>query len=251
MGKMAGRFEYVKAMGAGTLLAGLVGTSVLDHPAIAQAPAPLRQTEPIPRAPKAVPDPAQPALVGPTEVIPRRYKSWSLFLICGPGWILRNKDEGVSRLYQEFEAFGDAIGRDNVAIWFWKSQGAPTADNVDVGRSAGYCEKYNLLPSGTPQVLVTTRFPDDPGEGDKYVVSLNGLSPSESANALDKLTDQLMQSGLNQKNLDNAAFWNGLLSASGTALSAAGCYLNKVSISLHTGVINAEVGHSGTESCSP
>jgi hypothetical protein len=44
-----------------------------------------------------------------------------------------------------------------------------------------------------------SNYPDDPGEGDKFVVSLNDLSASESAGALDKITDQLMQSGLDQE----------------------------------------------------
>jgi hypothetical protein len=195
--------------------------------------------------------PSQPSgsEVYPTEAISHEFKSWSLFLICGPGWILRNKDEGVRLLYEDFKAFGDAIGPNNVAVWFWKKTGAPTADNVDVDRSARYCQKYHLLPSDTPQLLVTTHFPDDPGEGDKFVVSLRGLSASEGANALDKITDQLMQSGLSQKSLDRNAFWSSLWSASGVALSAAGCYLNKVSISMHTGIFNAEISHSEEQSC--
>ncbi len=236
---------YTRVIGAGALIAGLSGLFVPDDPAVAQFPAPVGPSEAIPRV---IPREAA-ADVGPTEVIPREFKSWSLFLVCSPGWILHNKDTGVSDLYHDFETFGDAIGSDNVAIWFWKHKGPPTVDNVDLNRSAKYCRKYHLLPSSTPQVLVTTHYPDDPGEGDKFVVGLNGLDASDSADALDKITDQLMQSGLNQKNLDRAAFWRDVWSASGTALSAVGCYLNKVSISIHTGALNAEIGHSENESC--
>lgn len=244
---MTSRRYYSRVIGASALLAGLSGSIALDNLAIAQRPATVGPTEAIPR----VVSPGAPASVRPTEAIPREFKSWSLFLVCGPGWILRNKDEGVSELYQDFETFGAAIGPDNVAIWFWKQkkEGLQTADNIDLDRSSRYCEKYHLLPSSTPLVLVTTHYPDDPGEGDKFVVSLNDLSASESAGALDKITDQLMQSGLDQRNIDSAAFWRAVWSASATALSAAGCYLNKVSISIHTVVLNAEISHSEQESC--
>ena len=112
----------------------------------------------------------------PTTEIPRSYKSWSLFLICNPAWIVENGDKGIEELFDRYKAFGEAIGPNNLAIWFWKKPDvAPTSDSTDVSRSAVYCEKYKLLPSESPHVLVTTQHPDDQDPGDRFVVSLNGL----------------------------------------------------------------------------
>src|SRR5262245_2609085 len=75
----------------------------------------------------------------PTTEIPRSYKSWSLFLVCNPAWIVKNGDRGLTELYYQFKAFGDVIGDKNLAIWFWKErrpEGEGMADNTDIGRSA-------------------------------------------------------------------------------------------------------------------
>jgi hypothetical protein len=132
--------------------------------------------------------------VSPTEQIPRNYKTWSLFLVCSPGWILENEksdmlNEGKETvdLYKQFLAFGDAIGPENVAIWFWKEFAAkPRVQNIDVKRSAEYCEKYGMLPSESPQILVTTHYPDDSGLGNYFVLKLNRLDVESSTYALDK-----------------------------------------------------------------
>lgn len=188
--------------------------------------------------------------IGSTDEIPRNYKTWSLFLICAPGWISQNGDTGIRDLYTKFLAFGDAIGTENVAIWFWKQATGPrTAENTNLGRSAKYCHKYKMLPSDSPQILVTTHYPDDPGLGNYFVVKLNGLDAADSASALDKLTDEITTTGLTQKPIDEPEFWHKILTGSIAALSSAGCYFKKVSISLHTGVLNANIGHSGKASC--
>ncbi len=99
--------------------------------------------------------------VTPTIAIPKNHSTWSLFLVCNPAWILQNGDQGIAELFKQYKAFGDAIGPNNLAIWFWKKPGTPTADNTDVSRSSTYCERYKLLPSESPHVLVTTSYPDD------------------------------------------------------------------------------------------
>lgn len=182
----------------------------------------------------------------PTEEIPHDFSSWSLFLVCNPAWIIRSGDTGVRELYGEFSAFGRSIGDNNVAVWFWKNPKlAETANNTDIERSITYCKKYKLLPSEGPHVLVTTGHPDDPNPGDRVVVRLNGLAANESVQVLAKLADQLVVTKLSQTDLDaQQNGWPRVLDAIYAAVAASGCYFNKVSFSLKTGVINAEIGHS-------
>src|SRR5262245_25401364 len=94
-------------------------------------------------------------LVSPTAQIPRgTYKTWSLFLICNPDWVAPEKSTDLANLYRRFKSFGDAIGRDNLAVWFWKHQ-APESDprlaeNIDVARSAEFCGTIGRAPSQGP-----------------------------------------------------------------------------------------------------
>ena len=183
--------------------------------------------------------------VTPTVEIPHAYSSWSLFLVCNPAWINENGDKGVAELFNQYRAFGRAIGPKNLAIWFWKKPATKaTADNTDVERSSSYCEDYKLLPSEGPHVLVTTRYPNDPDPGERFIVRLNGLNAHDSALALTKLADQLVVTGLDQTGLDASVGWRKVYTAIGSAISATGCYFNKVSFSLRTGVINAEIEHA-------
>ena len=55
--------------------------------------------------------------VTPTVEIPHDYSSWSLFLVCNPAWINENGDKGVAELFNQYRAFGRAIGPKNLAIW--------------------------------------------------------------------------------------------------------------------------------------
>lgn len=187
--------------------------------------------------------------VNPLQEIPRSYQSWSLFLVCNPAWILENGDRGVSDLFRAYKAFGQAIGPKNLAIWFWKAPAmTPTLDNTDIGRMSEYCQKYQLTPSDTPQVVATTRHPDEPELGDRVVANLNG-NAANSARALADLTDQLLKTGLDQSGLDDSDRWRRVVTAGSAALSSAACYFNKVSISVKTGAINAEIAHTTDRPC--
>jgi hypothetical protein len=186
----------------------------------------------------------------PTAEIPHSYKSWSLFLVCNPAWIIQNGDKGIGELFFRYRAFGHAIGPNNLAIWFWKARAEiPTAGNTDIGRSGVYCKRYKLPPSESPHVLVTTKHPDEKNPGDRLVVSLNGLDAHDSALALDKLADQLVGMGLNRSGLDAPGRWQQLLAAVGSAAGATGCYFNKVSFSFKTVLVNAEIGHATNNGC--
>jgi len=79
------------------------------------------------------------------DPIPREnYKSWSLFLISSPEWLLRQSDDKLHQLYENFRVFGNAIGSDNVAMWFWSRKIITASDDfrevVDVPRSIAFCK---------------------------------------------------------------------------------------------------------------
>ena len=41
-------------------------------------------------------------------------KSWSLFLVCNPSWLLPENSARLQNLRQQFDAFGEAIGPDHL-----------------------------------------------------------------------------------------------------------------------------------------
>jgi hypothetical protein len=188
--------------------------------------------------------------VEPTVEIPQGYDTWSLFLICNPAWVLENGDEGVAELFRAYKVFGDVIGPDNLAIWFWKTPAwEPTVENSDLSRMGEYCVKYGLEPGDTPQVVATTVYPDLEGDlGDRVVANLNG-SAENSAKALTDLADQLLSNGLDQVDLDDNERWRRIGSAALSALSSVSCYFNEVTISIKTKILNLELAHRGDEGC--
>jgi hypothetical protein len=147
------------------------------------------------------------------EPIPKEgYRSWSLFLVCNPTWLLPENQEMVLNLYRQFKAFGSAIGPQHLAIWFWKRPprwGAPDLpEDIDVERSSEYCAQYGLLPSKSPHVLVTTSYPDLAAPVGNYsTLELNGVPAKDITALLTKLADQLIVQGLRQKDLDSEAYW--------------------------------------------
>jgi hypothetical protein len=190
--------------------------------------------------------------IGPKTEIPANFSSWSLFLICNPEWILQNGDLGVQLLHKQFLVFGQAIGKRNAAIWFFENEAAAaTVENTDISRSSAYCEKYKLLPSNSPYVLVTTRHPDAGSElGNHLVIRLNGLNTYDSARVLSKLTDQLLITKLSASELNETrAGWRRVLNAFRTAIIATGCYFNKVSVAVNAGAVHAEIAHD--DKCGP
>jgi len=47
----------------------------------------------------------------PTAEIPHRYRSWSLFLVCNPAWIIQNGDKGPSGYPVVTSTCGLSLGR--------------------------------------------------------------------------------------------------------------------------------------------
>jgi hypothetical protein len=179
----------------------------------------------------------------------RSYKSWSLFLICNPGWMLRSGDEGIRDLFKAYSAFGRAIGPDNLALWFSdNSEKLPTLENTDIDRMSRYCVRFGLLPSQTPQVVTVTRYPDNAEVGAKVVANLNG-DATNSARVLTDLTDELLKTGLSQTSLDENHWGTWVASSASAVMARAACYLNKVSFSITTGVVNVEIAHAVDKGC--
>src|ERR1017187_3075454 len=105
--------------------------------------------------------------VSPTDEIPHQgFKTWSLFLVCGQEWANSNNNNGFDlyRLYKEFGRFGQAIGDDNLAVWFWKHQqvvDSKLAANIDIQRSDKFCTAFKLDQAHGPYLVVTSTYPDE------------------------------------------------------------------------------------------
>jgi hypothetical protein len=187
--------------------------------------------------------------VPPGQQLPHGYKTWSLFLVCNPRWIAENRDLGIAELYRAYKAFGEAIGPENVAIWFTKKLGKdPTVANTDIQRMATFCANFGLTASLTPQVIVTTVDPSSSNDIKKWVVNLNS-NIKNSYLALSDLADQLLSKKLDQPTLDEREFWRRVETVSISFFNSAYCYLNKVSASINVGVAKLEFAHDGSKSC--
>lgn len=199
-------------------------------------------------------------LVGPTAQIPRgSYKTWSLFLVCNPDWVAPDRSTDLANLYRRFKSFGDAIGRDNLAVWFWKRQvplnDPRLAENVDVARSAEFCGALGRPPSQGPYLVVTTVYPDVAAfPKDRAVFELGGLPPSDLAKLLNTLTDQLLLQGrvdaamaaaqpppggtTGAPTQPTSSLWIRLLEGARQSMVGFGC---KVKLQIAAGPLNAEL----------
>jgi hypothetical protein len=164
------------------------------------------------------------ALYTPKTPIPRDpYKTWSLFLINNPQWVVAESNDKVRKLYDQFEAFGKAIGRNHVAVWFWSQniwQDSFYYKAVDVIRSAEFCEKLKLTSSGGPYILVTSEYPGTGLINDSstflpkklqnyYIVSLNNRSADEIMQLLTRIADNIVANRLSELNTTSPDYWRG------------------------------------------
>jgi hypothetical protein len=188
------------------------------------------------------------ATVGTAGEIPRDgFSSWSLFLVCNPGWVNPEKSGDLANLYLSFKAFGDAIGRDNLAVWFAKKEtsiGDPDlARNVDVARAAEFCKALKLRPSRGPFLVITTEYPDlKQIPRDRVVYELGGLGSRNLQRLLDKLTDELLLSEKapleGMQPLPAPPFWVRLLEGARKSMNGFGC---KLKLRIDTGAFSAEL----------
>ena len=200
-------------------------------------------------------------LSGRTQQIPRNgYRTWSLFLICTPDWVTRDMSSDLANLYQRFQAFGDAIGDENLAVWFWKRDtpldDPRLSDNVDVPRSAEYCRALRLRPSEGPFLVVTNAYPDLKAfPNERAVFALGGLKVVDLARLLNTLTDELLLEGKVEAARRAAAppaaagsppavtattsgLWIQLLEGARRSMIGFGC---QVKMQISTGILSAEL----------
>jgi hypothetical protein len=196
-------------------------------------------------------------LVSPTAQIPRgTYKTWSLFLVCNPDWVAPEKSTDLANLYRRFKSFGDAIGRENLAVWFWKRP-VPVSDprlaeNVDVARSAEFCGALGRAPSQGPYLVVTTAYPAVTAfPPERAIFELGGLQSADLAKLLNTLTDQLLLQGRVEAAMGEArgatsppaapptsSLWIRLLEGARQSMIGFGC---KVKLQIDTGLLSAEL----------
>jgi hypothetical protein len=178
--------------------------------------------------------------------LPRNFQSWSLFLVCNPQWFLAESDSRLSGLYQQFRSFGQAIGAQHAAVWFWKrtpGAGRPAAESLDVDRNAAYCTKLKLLPSKSPYVVVTTNYPDLNSEDLKQqvLIELNNLPPADVGDLLTRLTDQLLVQGLRQADFDSEQYWTAWRRSVESVGDGLRSMVKKVKITINTAVVKLEI----------
>ena len=181
-----------------------------------------------------------------SEPIPKNYQSWSLFLICNPQWLLAESEERLNSLYEQFNAFGDAIGDKHLAVWFTRRPpiaARPVAKDLDTKRNAALCAKLRLLPSKSPYVVVTTSYPDVAADEVKYqvLIELNNLPPEDIGNLLTKLADQLLVQGLRQADFDSVQYWSAWRRSVKFIGDGLASLVKKVKITLNAGPIKMEV----------
>lgn len=151
-------------------------------------------------------------VITPDMEISSGYETWSLFLICNPSWARPDAYERIRDMWQAFTGFGRAIGDDHLAVWFWRRQ--PTWDteelveHVDVERATRYCQLYDLLPSRSPHVLVTTSHPNPDQRVAEYgTVELAGAEPAEIEQFLISLADALYAGDIASLDPQTESFW--------------------------------------------
>jgi hypothetical protein len=189
------------------------------------------------------------------------YESWSLFLICNPQWLVSESEARLKTLYDQFQAFGGAIGPRHLAVWFSspvKVGGTSPevakiyeAEAVDVERSSAFCSFYDLPLSKSPYVVVTT---DYPGEGivssypdtfrkpeNSYVLSLNGMSASEAIELLTLWADKIVAEKLFDTDPHSEDFWRTWERTFRDIRSGVLGFSKRVRISFHTKFFKVEI----------
>jgi hypothetical protein len=191
--------------------------------------------------------------------LPKNWKTYSIFLVCNPEWIIKldYDPNALNPFYQQYRAFGKAIGSEHLAVWFWeaphkesenKKDGSIDKKTVnalryDVGRAVGYCIKYKLRPSRSPYILLTTSYPnsDDPPEN-YFTVELGNLSEQGSIEMLSTLADQIVTGNLSQDELDSVRYWSSWKTVIDMVLSSLGSLSDRIKIVFDTKFFKFEIG---------
>ena len=190
----------------------------------------------------------------PNSPIPKKfYKSWSLFLITSPEWVLPESNDKLKNLYDVFQAFGRAIGPDHVAVWFWSKD--PNLEQyykaVDVMRSAAFCTKLKLPPSKGPYILVTTEYPGPsilrspetfPNELKNFqVIDLNNATASEVIRLLNDLADKLVASDISEIDPHSEEYWREWQRSFEAVKNTIITLSKKITLKIKTGFFEADI----------
>ena len=151
-------------------------------------------------------------------------RSWSLFLICEPDWVLERDSQRLWELYWTFLELGEALGPEHAAVWFWtRDPGTPGSGEIhtaiDVVRSRAYCSVLGeeALPSESPHLLITTRYPgpgfvsDIPGTvlppEELAVVHLGGRDADELEALMEEVVDRVYAGDIQALDPESEGFW--------------------------------------------
>jgi hypothetical protein len=181
-----------------------------------------------------------------SQAIPDGYHTYTLFLICAPGWLRPQFEDRIQDLYEQFNAFGRAIGSEHAAVWFWDKQpkAGSYVDAIDVGRSVKYCKQYGLAPSGGPYLLLTTGHPDKTTTADGTMqLGLASKTPAEIAQILEKLTDDLVLNGTSTKAPDREGFWRDLQRSFERLQTAVGSMASGLTFGITTPFFSVSLKH--------
>ena len=194
-----------------------------------------------------------------TSPIPREpFKSWSLFVVCHPAFFLPGAANQLEQLYQQFLAYGQAIGPDNVAVWF--RQEAPDGEKIlDTDRNTKFCARLKLPPSQSPYVIFTTTYPGEglsaeypntfPSRSDLghySVLSLNGTSPTDTMRILASLADEVVASKLTSASFDSAEYWSIWRQVYLAVRDETAGLFDRVTLKIDAGLIKADIKMSGS-----
>jgi hypothetical protein len=186
-------------------------------------------------------------VVTPETEIAQGYETWSLFLICNPSWARPDAYEQLENMWQAFTGFGRAIGDNHLAVWFWRRQprwgSAELVEDVDVERATRYCDLYDLRPSRSPHVLVTTSYPTLEGRVEEFgTVELAGGDPQEIEQFLISLADALYADDIASLVPGSESFWFRLFQAIRAPIRRLG---EDVSVSIHSGPLQLQWSGGG------
>ena len=116
---------------------------------------------------------------------------------------------------------------------------------VDIARNIEYCKKYNLAPSKSPYIVVTTTYPDLSSDvNDSLIVRLTDLQADEVSELLEVLGDQVVLGRLDQEVIDSASYWRTwetVIDRLFNKLKVAASYIDKVTFEINTKFFNLKV----------
>lgn len=195
-------------------------------------------------------------LVTSDQPIPQEYKSWSLFLVCNPQWVVPEGESALETLYSRFQAFGRALGPEHVAVWFWSrpwswSDQEELHTAVDVVRSSAFCSQLDLPLSESPYVVVTTEYP---GEGkvstypesfkipeNYYVMTLDGVEMTEATDLLTRLAERIVDERLDTLDPTSEGYWRRWQQIFERLQSGLLDFSKRIRVSIHTQFFTMEL----------